>query len=195
MSTPAPSSTATATLDDDEVASASAYLFSADPYPQDEEAIKRHQARAAEREQERQRAERATDGADHDAEAARNGVTSPPLPQVPGHDDDEDGATQQPRARQQRVYVRPARDAIQVSRDSAMTRSPTHPCCCDRKVHAVSSRQFGADSLRAPPDCRCTQDERGSEHALYRLLHPVRGELAERAEPSRRELTIAARTR
>lgn len=86
-----------------------AYPFSADPYPQDEEAIKRHQARSAEREAEYQARQQQQEDA----------VTSPPLPQLPAdHDDAPDGAAPKPRAQQQqqRVYQRPARDAIQVGR-------------------------------------------------------------------------------
>ncbi|KAG0656233.1 Sorting nexin, cytoplasm-to-vacuole targeting pathway/endosomal sorting [Rhodotorula mucilaginosa] len=84
-----------------------AYPFSADPYPQDEEAIKRHQARSAEREAEYQARQQQQEDA----------VTSPPLPQLPAdHDDAPDGAAPKPRAQQQqqRVYQRPARDAIQI---------------------------------------------------------------------------------
>ncbi|GAA5879207.1 hypothetical protein JCM3774_003520, partial [Rhodotorula dairenensis] len=102
-------------IDDEAPSNSAAYPFSADPYPQDEEAIKRHQARSAEREAEyqaRQDAARLRDHHDGD-------VASPPLPQLPA---DEDGHTdaggqlksraQQPQ--QQRVYQRPARDAIQI---------------------------------------------------------------------------------
>ncbi|BGP56671.1 Sorting nexin, cytoplasm-to-vacuole targeting pathway/endosomal sorting [Rhodotorula sphaerocarpa] len=95
---------------------AAAYPFSADPYPQDEEAIKRHQARSAEREaeySERQRAERGEDQSAwaHGQDGGSGGTHSDNAadrqqqPQQPQ-------ASQQPR--QQRVYVRPARDAIQI---------------------------------------------------------------------------------
>lgn len=110
MSTPS-----AATHDDDgrqqepQQPATAAYPFSADPYPQDEEAIKRHQARSAEREAEYQARQQQQEDA----------VTSPPLPQLPAdHDDAPDGAAPKPRAQQQqqRVYQRPARDAIQVGR-------------------------------------------------------------------------------
>lgn len=90
------------------VLAAAAYPFSADPYPQDEEAIRRHQARSAERE------------AEYQARQQEDAVTSPPLPQLPADQDAAapDGAAPKPRAQQQqqRVYQRPARDAIQVGR-------------------------------------------------------------------------------
>lgn len=121
MSTPS-----AATHDDDgrqqepQQPATAAYPFSADPYPQDEEAIKRHQARSAEREAEYQARQQQQDA-----------VTSPPLPQLPADQDAApDGPASKPRAQQQqRVYQRPARDAIQVSRGTT-----GHPSFADHRI-------------------------------------------------------------
>lgn len=127
MSTPgpAPAHGAEHNTDDDAdvepAAASAAYPFSADPYPQDEEAIKRHQARSAEREAEYQ----ARQDAARRHQPQQGDVASPPLPQLPLDEDAHPDAApargqvrsqaQQQQQQQQRVYQRPARDAIQVS--------------------------------------------------------------------------------
>ncbi|GAA5990219.1 hypothetical protein JCM10908_005879 [Rhodotorula pacifica] len=114
MSTPSASADAADGETTSGSAASAAYPFSADPYPQDEEAIKRHQARSAEREAEYQARQQQLE------QEGEDGVTSPPLPQLPGGEEEGQGhaagtaAAARAKQQQQRVYQRPARDAIQI---------------------------------------------------------------------------------